>query len=520
VEYDYVIVGGGSAGATLAARLSADASLQIALVEAGPDYRSADAPDAMRLPNPHRIIRDPQFEEFRYPKMMARRTRAQEPRLFWRGRGVGGSSAINGQIAIRGVVDDYDDWAALGCAGWSFEEVLPYFNRLETDLRFGDRPYHGDGGPIPIYRAPISKWGPTDQALGEAALDLGYLRAEDHNAPRALGVSPYAINSRDFKRVSTNDGYLEPSRGRNNLTILGSTLVDTVIFERSRAIGVRLVGPGGVSELRGREVVLAAGAIHSPAILMRSGVGPADHLKSFGIKVRADLPVGQSYQDHPLALISVALKDESVPPAGFRHTNCCLRYSSGLCGAGKGDMMMVSLNRLGDSLGEGMTAETAKESSFIGVWLNQCESTGEVRLASREPGIDPIIEENMLNTQSDIVRMRDGVRRLIDVARQPSVGAIGEALADGLEVFSHPTDEEIDRWALETCGDTQHATSTCRMGSERDPRTVVDSGCKVLGCDGLRVIDASVMPSVVRANTNLTTIMIAEKMAAALASAQ
>ena len=208
MNYDYVIVGAGSAGATLAARLSADPAIQVALVEAGPNYRTAEAPEAMFSPNPGQIIQDPAFSRFRYDALKARRTRAQEPRTYWRGRGLGGSSAVNGQIAIRGVVEDYDDWAAMGCPGWAFDDVLPAFRRLERDLAYGDQPWHGDSGPIPIYRAPIPQWGAVDQALAEAALDLGYPWAADHNRPGALGVSPYAINSLNGRRVSVNDAYL------------------------------------------------------------------------------------------------------------------------------------------------------------------------------------------------------------------------------------------------------------------------------------------------------------------------
>jgi len=516
MDYDFVIVGAGSAGATLAARVSEDHSRQVALIEAGPDYRSADAPEAMRIPNPSRIITEPEFARFRYDQLMGRRTKAQKPRLYWRGRGVGGSSAVNGQIAIRGTVEDHDEWAQDGCAGWSFEEVLPYLNRLEADLKFGDKPYHGSDGPIPIYRAAISQWGAVDQAGAEAALDLGYPWAEDHNAPHALGVSPYAINSRDGVRVSTNDAYLEPARGRNNLAIFGDSLVDCVVFDGVRAIAVRVKTRDGWREVRGREIILSAGAVHSPAILMRSGIGPAEQLKALDIAMRVDLPVGQSFQDHPLAAFGVILEEFATPPPGFRHTNCCIRYSSELCGAGPGDMMLVFMNRLGDSLGRGAYADTGKAFGIMGAWVNQCTSRGEVRLVSRDPAIDPLVEENMLDTESDRVRMRDGVRRLIALSRQASFRAIGTVMAPGLELSRDPTDAEIDAWVQATSGDAQHATSSCRMGAADDARSVVDGDCRVLGTEGLRVIDASVMPFVPRANTHLTTVMIAEKMAEGL----
>ncbi len=482
------------------------------LLESGPDYRSADAPADMRSPNPANIIVAPEYGQFRYDDLMARRTKAQKPRVYWRGRGVDGSSAINGQIAIRAMVEDLESWVEDGATGWDFVSVLPYFNRLKTDLRFADKPYHGHNGPIPVYRAPVTLWGPVDQALGEASLSAGLPWAEDHNAPHALGVSPYAINSRDSVRVSTNDGYLGPARGRNNLQIVGNALVDRVLFEGARAVGVRYLRGDDVHELHAGTVILSAGAVHSPAILMRSGIGLAKDLHSLGIPVRADLPVGQSFQDHPGASFVVLLKEEFAPSPGFRHTNCCVRCSSGLAGAGAGDMMFVAMNRLGDSIGRHV-AGGAPVFGLITVWVNQCVSRGELTLQSVDPRVDPFIEENMLADPSDQLRLRDGIHRVREMFATQAFTCIGNVRPGGADWSALNTDAAADRWALENVGDTQHGTSSCRMGHPDAETTVVDPECRVLGFESLYVIDASIMPSVIRANTHLTTVMIAECMA-------
>jgi 5-(hydroxymethyl)furfural/furfural oxidase len=373
---------------------------------------------------------------------------------------------------------------------------LEAFVRVEDDLDYGGDATHGKGGPIPLSRLPFDALPPLDRALRTAMVDLGYPVCDDYHASDATGVSRMALTLRDGRRVSTNDAYLEPARQRPNLEVRGDVLVDRVLFDGRRATGLRL---STGEDIEGREVIVSAGAIHSPAILLRSGVGVDD-----------GLPVGANLKDHAAtAGFEIALKPAArMPAADAPVFSSMLRYTSGLAEAGPNDMQMIWFSAIGP------TADALAGGRLLGAVM-RVFSHGEVRLRSDDPLVDPVVEFRMLADDRDRTRLRDCVRRMIEVVRRPAVQSVSDSvMALTTPIDELNTDEAIDAWLTATVNDYVHAVGTCRMGTPGDPAAVVDPDCRVIGYQQLRVCDASIMPDLPKANTHLTTVAIAERLIA------
>ena len=507
--YDYVIVGAGSAGCVLASRLTEDPDVKVAILEAG---YSDDAPE-IHMPAAFPAVFKSGFDWdiFGEPEPGLGGRRMYLPR----GRCLGGSSSINAMIYIRGNRADYDEWAALGCDGWSYDEVLPYFKRAEDNER-GEDQFHGVGGPLSV--SDSRSMHPLVDVMIEATKQAGHEHNPDLNGARQEGVGRFQLTQRDGRRWSAADAYLHPAKARPNLDVLTGAHCLRVAFEGDRAVGVEIAHNGVVETLRAeREVIVSAGTYHSPIVLMLSGIGPADELAPFQIPVRADLPVGENLQDHAMAQLNY-LTDEpslfmSITPETIEQFE---RDGSGPLSSNIPEAGAFFRTRPGlDApdiefhyapsmfFDEGLTAP-ADHGYCFGPVVIKPTSRGKVMLRSPVPDAKPRVLCNYLTTDEDRASMIAGLRMALEIAEQAPLKAVERA------PFSVPdgdSDDDLMAFIQRATQSVYHPTSTCAMGS------VVDSELRVYGVQGLRVVDASVMPRVTRGNTNAPTIMIAEKAA-------
>jgi choline dehydrogenase len=491
-RFDVLIVGGGSAGAVLANRLSDGNARRVSLVEAGSAYSPNLYPADLANAD---IVGGPDGHDWGYVGVAGSGGRSLKA---LRGRVLGGSSAVNAGVAIRARAADFAKWSAIGIQGWSFDEVLTSYKAVENSPDGEDR-YRGRSGPLPIRTRRADELTPSLNAFIDAAVNQGFERVADFNGAEQAGVGPYPLNVISGRRINTGIAFLDDGvRTRQNLTIRGGVEADRVLFDGSRAVGV--IDASG-NEYRADLVILSAGAFGSPAILMRSGIGPSDHLRQLGIAVVADLPVGDSLQEHPFYYNIYALK----PGANGMHPAAGAILWAASSQAEPHDLdLHISATHLFDP-----NQSPTGGAIVLAVAITQPESIGRVRLASRDPRTAPVINYNLLNTERDMRRMIEGVQISRRIGRDAAFAKLVEMeMTPGSSV----TDEgSLRRAIVEQLDVYQHPTSTVPMGLEGSG--VVDAFGRVYGLHGLMVVDASIMPFVPSAPTNLTTIMLAEHIA-------
>ena len=524
-KFDYIIVGAGSAGCVLANRLSASGEHSVLLLEAGGSDRNIliEMPTALSYPMASKTY-NWGYNSDSEPAVDNRQITCP------RGKGLGGTSSINGMVYVRGHACDFDEWESLGAAGWSYADCLPYFKRAET-WQAGEDRYRGGDGPLGVSGGNNMTGNPLYRAFIDAGVEAGYPETQDYNGERGEGFGPMHMTVRGGVRDSTSRAYLRPALNRPNLTLLKHVLVDQLILDGKRVVGVEATRKGKPLSLRANtEVILSAGAIASPMILQRSGIGPESVLRDVGVEPKHVVPgIGQNLQDHLEVYFQfhckqpVSLNNKLGLFSKFLIGARWFLFKSGLGATNHFESCAFIRSKAGVKspdiqyhfLPAAMRYDgtpSIKGHGFqVHVGPNKPKSRGRVQITSKDAESDPSILFNYLQHEDDIAAWRQCIRLTREIIAQPAMDTYrGDEIQPGLDV---QTDEEIDRWVRDNVESAYHPCGTCRMGPEDQAGSVVDTQCRVIGLTGLRVVDASVFPTVPYGNINAPVIMVAEKAA-------
>ena len=505
MKYDVIVVGGGSAGSVVAARMAEDPDTTVLLLEAGTDY-----PDLANLPediqNGHTRTAEDERSEHNWA-LRGTITEEQGEIHVAQGKVIGGGGSINGQVFLRGIPQDFDDWASWGNEEWSYTKVLPYFRKAETDLDIKDD-FHGTDGPLPISRKVGETWPVIQSAFHTACLQNGFDTTDDMNGVEPTGVGVVPMNNQKGVRMSTAITHLAPMRHHLNLTIRGNVFARKILIENRQVTGVEVESGGEVFTVESNKVVLSAGALKSPHILMLSGIGPKDQLDEYGMDVLQNTPgVGANLRNHPISPISFRVKEGIKLQPDASGVRIALRYTA------KGsddsnDMMMTTSSLFSPFTGEMLPDRIGRISCVIELPAG----AGFVRLNSADPAVQPKFDYRYFSHPEDMRRMRDGIRLAVKMLETDAYKDVSDGRVTPTEGIL-TDDDALDLWIRQTVGSARHVSGTCKIGPDSDPMAVVDQQCRVKGFQGLWIADSSVMPQVPRANANATAIMIGERVA-------